>query len=310
MHLKAELYGIASLWMLMLSVLLSAINPAAATAQSGRANTSSPYTLAKLRELIDIAPDEVVAGELTDRGISFALTDNTFKEISDRGTGPKTVALLKDWMRNHSLRISLKSEQETIEQGVLLNLRVDAGEQEFVCTWKTTLGVIKSSERSATLDTSDLKITSPTTIKVTVTAIDLKGSLADISKIITVLPAKPESPPEPTVEMVVDGKFLLVQIKSKPGQLTELTGSMDVDLFPSLALMGSGRATGYLPGVPCRVDLIVKENIADYSFKETPGAPNQWERMQIRIRPKNPRKVVSFSVAWIVLQRTSTAQDW
>lgn len=118
----------------------------------------------------------------------------------------------------------------------------------------------------------------------------------------------PSPPPRPrpgftpdramTVETVKDGKYLLVTLTGRSGDTSVGLGTLEVLVSPLAQLAVAGDAQGMLNGFPCQVDFVRIENVADFSFSETPGAGNQWRRAVVRLRPKDAKRPVRFSINW------------
>lgn len=94
--------------------------------------------------------------------------------------------------------------------------------------------------------------------------------------------------------------------------IVSLAGTSGDDLTQSGSLVVSHNAgqqydsasvLGMLPGVPSRVDCVALENVRNCSFVETPSAANQWGRVVVRVRFKNPKKSARYSINWTVVGR-------
>jgi protein TonB len=67
--------------------------------------------------------------------------------------------------------------------------------------------------------------------------------------------------------------------------------------------------TGNLNGLPCQIELIKLENIAEASIVEAPGPGNNWTSMMIRVRLKDEkRRPISFAVNWRSLSNPAAIQ--
>lgn len=102
-----------------------------------------------------------------------------------------------------------------------------------------------------------------------------------------------------------DGKYLIVSLTGKSGDSISPVGSLDVTLSMNDRVANTRSVTGMLTGFPCQVDFVRIENIAEYSFIEPPGLGNQWGRVVVRIRPKDSKRAIRFSINWKVIQSTS-----
>jgi TonB family protein len=90
-------------------------------------------------------------------------------------------------------------------------------------------------------------------------------------------------------------KYMLFYLQGSSGDATKTLGSITV------SLNGPPRNTvsGNLNGLPCQIELIKLENIAEASIVEAPGPTNNWTSIVIRVRPKDEkRRPISFAVNW------------
>jgi hypothetical protein len=105
-----------------------------------------------------------------------------------------------------------------------------------------------------------------------------------------------------TIETLKDGKHLIISLTGKSGDPAAKLGAVNVMLTANGDFLNAGNVTGLLPGFPCQVDFVRIENVAEYSFKEAPGSGNRWSRVVVRVRPKDSKRPVNFSVIWKALQ--------
>ncbi len=101
-----------------------------------------------------------------------------------------------------------------------------------------------------------------------------------------------------TVEASREGKYVVVTMTGRSGDTAATLGSLDVTVNAGALLFNNSTVTGMLTGFPCRVDFVRIENIAEYAFTEPPGAGNQWSRAIVRIRPKDSKRPIRFSINW------------
>lgn len=90
-------------------------------------------------------------------------------------------------------------------------------------------------------------------------------------------------------------KYLLFNLQGSSGDSSTSLGSINV------SMNGPARNTvsGNLNGLPCQIELIKLENIAEASIVEAPGPANNWTSMVVRIRPKDEkRRPISFAINW------------
>jgi hypothetical protein len=96
-----------------------------------------------------------------------------------------------------------------------------------------------------------------------------------------------------TVE--VAGKHLVVRLRGASGEPAP-SGTIDVMANKSMASVTN--INGSLPGVPCAVEFVRMENIAEASLLETPGPSNHWSTVAIRVRPKDQKRLMHFVINW------------
>ena len=109
----------------------------------------------------------------------------------------------------------------------------------------------------------------------------------------TPTPALPVTPMSFTVQR--QDKYLLFYLQGSSGDSTKTLGSITV------SMNGPARNTvsGNLSGLPCQIELIKLENIAEASIVEAPGPANNWTSMVVRVRPKDEkRRPISFAINW------------
>jgi TonB family protein len=126
----------------------------------------------------------------------------------------------------------------------------------------------------------------------------------------SVLESLPTPTPTPTpaprisnIPMSLDvrkqDKYLILRLQGSSGDSSKTIGSINV----SLGGPAKNYVTGNLNGLPCQVEFIKLENIAEGSVVEAPGPSNQWSVLVVRIRPKDDkRRPISFSINWNSLQ--------
>lgn len=90
-------------------------------------------------------------------------------------------------------------------------------------------------------------------------------------------------------------KYLLFHLQGSSGDTTKIVGTITV----SLNGPATKTLTGNLNGLPCQVELIKLENIAEASLVEAPSPANNWTSMVVRVRLKDEkRRPISFAVNW------------
>ena len=110
-------------------------------------------------------------------------------------------------------------------------------------------------------------------------------------------PVAPRRNPVPMTAVVrLDGKYLLVTIQGAANDTREQRGAVTIQSSKTAAQL-----SGWLPGLPCAIELVRIANIAEASLVEAPGPTNQWSRAIFRVRPKDQKELVSFGLNWQTL---------
>lgn len=91
-----------------------------------------------------------------------------------------------------------------------------------------------------------------------------------------------------------DAKLLVFNIRSSSGDFNTKVGTVSIQFGGS----AGSNALGSLNGMPCQVEFIKLENIAEGSIVEAPGPSNQWSTVAVRIRPKDQKRPVNFAINW------------
>jgi hypothetical protein len=202
----------------------------------------------------------------------------------------------------------------TIAQIEILPARVTVGELASVKAsasdpdgdglryqWSTSAGSIRGNGPSVVLDTSALRLnTSTAQVIVSLTVTDQRGGVATGSRsfIVTGATPPPARPGPVSISVQQDGKDILVTLSNSPGRAGSQSGSVQVEVgeFGSVR-----RASGFLPGVACRVSVSGEHNVDEISFIETPNPANRFSRVRVRVRPDKSRKPVRFTINWRAL---------
>ena len=117
------------------------------------------------------------------------------------------------------------------------------------------------------------------------------------------LEAFPRPTPTPTPRLVApislnvqrQDKYLLFYLQGSSGDSNRTLGSITI----SLNGPASNTVTGNFNGLPCQIELIKLENIAEASIVEAPSPANNWTSMVVRVRPKEEkRRPISFAINW------------
>jgi len=131
------------------------------------------------------------------------------------------------------------------------------------------------------------------------------GASVYLEPLLELLP-RPTPTPKPPPQVVPmtfsvqrEGKYLIFHLKGSSGDSAKTVGSVTV----SLEGPARNNVTGNLNGLPCRIELIKLENIAEASIVEAPSPTNNWTSMVVRIRLKDEkRRPISFAINWISLK--------
>ena len=137
------------------------------------------------------------------------------------------------------------------------------------------------------------------------------GESIYLEPLLEPLPTPTPTPP-PTLKprnipMTLDtqrqDKFLILRLQGSSGEVARTVGSINV----TLGGPASNYVTGNLNGLPCRVEFIKLENIAEGAIVEAPGPSNNWSKVVVRVRPKDEkRRPISFAINWNSLAQSSS----
>ena len=90
-------------------------------------------------------------------------------------------------------------------------------------------------------------------------------------------------------------KYLLFYLQGSSGDSAKTMGSVTV----SITKPASDAISGSLNGLPCQIELIKLENIAEASIVEAPSPANNWTSIVVRVRLKDEkRRPISFAINW------------
>jgi protein TonB len=140
-------------------------------------------------------------------------------------------------------------------------------------------------------------------------AIDRKG-FRGIKRRITIQPAgsvylEPQLSAWPTENQSPAATATMTMRTEPSGKyfLIGLVGSSQVpasaallDVFLDAPGQTGSRVNGLLTGFPCEVTLTPIDNVTDYSIPEAPGPGNEWKKLAIKVRPKDPGKPLHFTI--------------
>lgn len=106
-----------------------------------------------------------------------------------------------------------------------------------------------------------------------------------------------------TLDSQRQDKFFILRLRGSSGEAARTVGSINV----TLGGPASNYVTGNLNGLPCRVEFVKLENIAEGAIVEAPGPSNNWSTVVVRVRPKDEkRRPISFAINWNSLAQSSS----
>ena len=103
----------------------------------------------------------------------------------------------------------------------------------------------------------------------------------------------------PRSSVTLDGKYLIVRLIGTSGASGQTNGTLNVTVNRDAQ---TAYVQGSLNGLPCTVSFAPGDNVAEGSLIDSPNSSNAWSLIGVRIRPKDPKQPVSFSVNWSALQ--------
>jgi TonB family protein len=150
-----------------------------------------PLNLEQIKQLLKIAPDAVIAGEIRDRGVTFAVKGATLDELKQIGAGPQTLETLKTLIPpNRPPTAVLRADKKNIKEGEAVSLEVEArdpDDDQLHYRWTASAGLIEGDGSKVKLNTSDVELTSnPLPVKVSVEVEDGRGGVESKSVEVTV----------------------------------------------------------------------------------------------------------------------------
>jgi hypothetical protein len=127
------------------------------------------------------------------------------------------------------------------------------------------------------------------------------GESVFLEPVIELLPKPPPRPnkrPAPpvvpaTFTIDTDGKNAIFRISGSTGDVSTRQGTITVQFGGS-----DHGVVGSLNGMPCLVEFVKLENVAEGAVVEAPGPSNSWARVVVRVRPKDKKRPLSFAINW------------
>lgn len=298
---------------------------------------ADPLDLDQISALVPIMPDSALAGEIRGRGISFTIAADMINRLKKIGAGQETVEVLMKFTGNRPPTVTLQIAKNIAQTGEAVELTASANDPDndsLDYVWTTDLGSIKGDGSIVALNTTGLTGVLPVTVNVSLMVFDRRGGAAlargkvvlrsaedaarrlrrvdqreDVGKASEPLGVSTEvgsnvtegSRADPKNSMVMKvtavGEYMLVALVGAAGNKTESTGSLNITVDP---LTGSS-VTGMLAGIPCRVEVVSIENVAEYSLPVQPALENGWGRVVVRLRPKRRDLPVHLGIHWNAL---------
>lgn len=122
--------------------------------------------------------------------------------------------------------------------------------------------------------------------------------------------------PTPTPRTVIasrstvsaNGKYTEVNIWGTAGDPARTGGIIDVTVN---RLSSTAYVQGALNGLPCQISLANFENVAEWVVVDNPRAENDWAMVAVRLRPKDNKQLIRFTITWTVTTGSpvATPQD-
>jgi TonB family protein len=134
------------------------------------------------------------------------------------------------------------------------------------------------------------------------------GESVYLEPVLELLPPPPPAPKPRSIATPMSftvqrqDKYLLFYLRGSSSDTTTTHGTITV----SLNGPGNNTVIGNLNGLPCQIELIRLENIAEASVVDAPGPANNWTSMVLRVRLKDEkRRPSSFAINWRALSNAT-----
>ena len=126
------------------------------------------------------------------------------------------------------------------------------------------------------------------------------GESIFLEPVIEMLPKPPVVKRQPTAPVLpatftidTDGKNAIFRVTGSTGDVSARLGTVTVQFGGS-----NHGVVGSFNGMPCLVEFIKLENVAEGAIVEAPGPSNNWATVVVRVRPKDKKRPLSFAINW------------
>jgi hypothetical protein len=208
---------------------------------------------------------------------------------------------------NHSPTISSVDPDRTrarVGERVSVSARAsDPDNDELRYSWTSSAGTVRGSGSIVTLDTSGIEPDSGSTqVRLSVTVSDQRGGTAtDSTSVMVFEQRKPPEQPRPTGRISAyeakEADDLIVTLTGTPGATDASSGMIDV----TTGAGGAVQVSGAWPSGPCRVNAGSQQNVDKISIVQSPLPSNGYSKVIVRVRPKNSKQSVRFTISWRAL---------
>lgn len=127
------------------------------------------------------------------------------------------------------------------------------------------------------------------------------GESVFLEPVIEMLPKPPpvtlKRRPAPVIPATftidTDGKNGIFRVTGSTGDVATRVGTITVQFGGQ-----NHGVVGSFNGMPCIVEFVKLENVAEGAVVEAPGPSNNWATVVVRVRPKDKKRPVSFAINW------------
>jgi transposase-like protein len=233
--------------------------------------------------------------------VSATVSDGRGESATDR------VTIVVMPRANHSPTISSVDPDRArarVGERVSVSARAsDPDNDELRYSWTSSAGTIRGSGSTVTLDTSGIEPDSGSIqVRLTVTVNDQRGGVATDSGfvMVTAEQRRPEPPRRAgplSGYQAMEGEDLIVTLTGTPGAIEASSGMIDV----TAGAAGTVQISGAWPSGPCRVNAGSQQNVDKISIVQSPLPSNGYSKVIVRVRPKNSKQSVRFTISWRAL---------